>query len=342
MMRRTAIWAGHAARAANAAVGTPLAGKFPSGAVKTDRAAAGAAADAPAPVTCVFTAAVRKSGTAVQMDIAEAASHEAVVRAASLEREACRPSETFVPAAGATPWLSVILPAYNEEAALAEAVDAHRAVLERIGIPGFELVVVDDGSQDGTATAACELVGEDQRVRLLRLETNRGQAMAILAGFAAARGRWLVHNGVDLPLAPAELARLLHLLAAADASEPTGPAVVVVERQDRSAYGFTRKLLSWANISLVRLLFDSPVRDHNFVQFYRRDVLAAVRPASRGVSTVTLELVVRAHSKGFGVLAVPAAYRPRRQGTSSVRWRTAWHACRETLRLRWLLWRERP
>lgn len=241
---------------------------------------------------------------------------------------------------GASPWLSVILPAYNEAGLLAEAVEAHLAVLKRLDVPGYEIVVVDDGSQDETAVVACRLAASCAQVKLLRLEQNVGQAVAILAGFAAACGRWVLHNGVDLPLAPTDLPALLELLVASDAAGPAGPALLVVERRDRTAYGWQRKLLSWANVALVRLLFRSPVRDHNFVQFYRRDLLAAVRPQSRGASTVTLELIVRGRQRGFGVLAVQVGYRPRRAGASRLRWRTAWHAFWQTLRLRWLLWQQ--
>lgn len=238
------------------------------------------------------------------------------------------------------PWLSIILPAYNEADSLAEAVQAHLDVIERARLPEPEIVLVDDGSQDDTPAVARALAAADARVRLLRLEQNAGQATAILAGFAAARGRWLMHNGVDLPLAPVDLANLARLLMAADDAGPTSPALLVVERQDRTAYGWQRKLLSWANMALVRLLFNSPVWDHNFVQFYRRDLLTTIQPVSRGVSTVTLELILRAYQQNYRVLAVQAPYRPRRAGKSRLKWRAAWHACWETLRLRWLLWRQ--
>ncbi len=243
--------------------------------------------------------------------------------------------------AGLCPWLSVILPAYNEAGSLAQAVHAHLAVLERARLPDFEIVIVDDGSQDATPAVARALAAENARVRLLRLEQNAGQAAAILAGFAAARGRWLMHNGVDLPLAPDNLAEFAHLLMAADAAGAAGPALLVVERQDRTAYSWRRKFLSWANMALVRLLFDSPVRDHNFVQFYRRDLLAGIRLVSRGVSTVTLELILRAYQQNHRLLAVRAPYWPRRAGKSRLKWHNAWHACWETLKLRWVLGRQR-
>ena len=240
-----------------------------------------------------------------------------------------------------SPWLSVILPAYNEAASLAQAVEAHVRVLQRLNLPGYEVVIVDDGSADETAAVARGLVANNACISLLRLERNVGQAAAILAGFAAARGRWLLHNGVDLPLSPAELPSLVRLLEAADALGTGGPTLLVVERQDRTAYSWRRRLLSWTNVLLVRLLFHSPVCDHNFVQIYQRDLLAALTPVSRGASTVTLELIVRAYRQGCRVLAVSAPYQPRRTGRSRLRMGTAWHALRETLRLRWLLWMER-
>ena len=228
------------------------------------------------------------------------------------------------------PRLSIVLPAYNEQDALRDAIERYLAGLEACGIESFELLVVDDGSTDATGRLADELAGSDPRIRVVHQERNLGQAAAILTGFRHARGAIVTHNGIDLPFAPRDTARAM-------APFGEGADVVVVERATRGSYGLARRVISRANVLLVRLLFRSPFRDHNFVQFYRREVVESIQPRSRGVSTVTPELILRARRRGYRVVAVPADYHRRRRGASSIGVREVLHAAVETLRLRWLM-----
>ncbi len=223
--------------------------------------------------------------------------------------------------------LTVVLPGYNEAEALEDSVAAYLEALPRVGIPDFELVLVDDASTDATGAIADRLAAADPgRIRVLHHPENRGQVAAILNGFGMARGRFVTHNGIDLPFDPGDsLAPLERLRAGAD--------LVVVERLDRTSYGWTRWAMSWVNILLNRVLFRSPFLDHNFVQFYRRDLLARLPVRSRGVSTVTLELIVRAVRGGYRVERETAEYGERRAGRSTITWKKAFHAFRETLRL---------
>ncbi len=233
-----------------------------------------------------------------------------------------------------SPKLSIVLPGYNERDSLVPAVDAYRRACESGGIGNFEIIIVDDASTDGMHEVARRLAAADPRTRLVTHADNRGQVEAILTGFAAARGEVVTHNGIDLPFDPNDLPRIMPWFA-------DGADVVVVERRDRRAYGWGRTLLSWANVAVLRLLFHSPVRDHNFVQFFRREVLASLPVRSRGVSTVTAELIVRAFTAGYRVDRVTAEYHARRAGRASIGARKAVAALRETLLLRALLTAEK-
>jgi glycosyltransferase involved in cell wall biosynthesis len=233
------------------------------------------------------------------------------------------------------PDLSIVLPAYNEQASVHAAVDVYRAALDQAGIRDYEIIFVNDGSTDETGVMLDALAEADPRLRVLHHSRNQGQVRAILNGFRAARGRFVTHNGIDLPFQPRDLGRALACFTA-------GADVVVVERTDRASYGLVRKVLSRANVWLLRLLFGSPFRDHNFVQFFRREVIEVVPVRSTGVSTVTTELIVRSLRHGFRVVPVAAEYHRRQSGRSTITPRKVLHALGQTLWLWWLLRRPEP
>ncbi|MEA2132645.1 MAG: hypothetical protein QOC68_554 [Solirubrobacteraceae bacterium] len=124
-----------------------------------------------------------------------------------------QPREDDVPArdAGAATdvvGLSVIMPAFNEAPNLAEVVPRTAAVLAQIP-DGFEILVVDDGSTDGTAEVMTELGKHHPELRLLRLRRNYGKSTALQAGFDRARGEIVVLMDADGQDRPEEILKLL-------------------------------------------------------------------------------------------------------------------------------------
>jgi glycosyltransferase involved in cell wall biosynthesis len=272
----------------------------------------------------------------------------------------------------APPPLTVVLPVYDERASLEPALERYRRAFVEQGLGDAELLVVDDGSRDGSgelaeALAAAWATSEAPapraasspsggvphssdaslasdprltndaspastvpRLRVLRHSVNRGQVAALRTGFAAARGTVVTHNGIDLPFAPERTREVLAPFAA-------GADVVVVERANRGGNGAWRTVVSWGNVLAWKLLFGSPFADHNFVQLFRREVLAALPVVSRGVNTVTAELLLRAYWAGCRVVRMRAPYEQRRTGKSSIRPRTVVRAVKEVVRLRLLL-----
>lgn len=122
-------------------------------------------------------------------------------------------------------YLSVVIPLYNEEENLPELLPRLDAALAPLPHP-TEVVLVDDGSRDGTAAAVRAYQPQATTIVLVELARNAGQHNAILAGFSKARGQYLVTLDADLQNPPEEIPRLLEQLEA-------GFAVVGTIRKDR-------------------------------------------------------------------------------------------------------------
>jgi glycosyltransferase involved in cell wall biosynthesis len=207
--------------------------------------------------------------------------------------------------------LTVVIPAYNEEKSIEEAVRRTVMALRGIGV-SFEVVVVDDGSRDRTRAIAEAAATELSEVRVVVNEKNQGAVKAFLRGCSLARGDVVTHNGADLPFDPHDTGVILEEMR-------KGADVVVVERANREAYGVVRKVVSWVNITVLHTLFGSPFWDHNFVQGYRRDVLRNIDVVTSAVSTVTPELVIKAYRKGYECVGVKCTYHKRELGESTIR-----------------------
>ena len=108
------------------------------------------------------------------------------------------------------PHLSVIIPLRDEEQNVRPLHAELTRVLERLG-SAYELILVEDGSADGTFAELRAVQAADPRVRVIRFTRNFGQTAAFAAGFAAARGQFLISADGDLQNDPADIPRLLDI-----------------------------------------------------------------------------------------------------------------------------------
>jgi undecaprenyl-phosphate 4-deoxy-4-formamido-L-arabinose transferase len=111
-------------------------------------------------------------------------------------------------AAAPLPAVSLVIPVFNEEQTLEEVYRRSTAALEALGKP-FEVIVVDDGSRDGTWAVVERLAAEDARLRAVRFKKNFGQHPAMHAGLVRARGDIVVTMDADLQNVPEDLPRLI-------------------------------------------------------------------------------------------------------------------------------------
>lgn len=119
------------------------------------------------------------------------------------------------------PSVSLVVPVYDEEENLPELLGQIRAALGQ-GPPSWEVILVDDGSRDGSWAIVAREVAADPRVRGLRFAANRGQTAAFAAGFRAARGELVVTLDADLQNDPADIPRLLQVQCERDADAVLG------------------------------------------------------------------------------------------------------------------------
>jgi glycosyltransferase involved in cell wall biosynthesis len=114
--------------------------------------------------------------------------------------------------------LSIILPAYNEQSRISHGLDELRAAIATgpLDQDRVEVLLIDDGSTDGTAAAAKRVLAKFPHARMLRLPTNRGKGAAIRVGVAAARGSSLVFMDADMAVPPSGITELLAALEVAD------------------------------------------------------------------------------------------------------------------------------
>ena len=113
----------------------------------------------------------------------------------------------------ARPYLSVVIPAYNEEQRLKRYVPGIVEFLQSKGRP-FEIVVVNDGSQDHTAEVARELSQTFPMLRLIDLNPNRGKGGAVKAGMLDARGEYVLFTDADQSTPISEVDKLLQKMEA--------------------------------------------------------------------------------------------------------------------------------
>jgi dolichol-phosphate mannosyltransferase len=222
-------------------------------------------------------------------------------------------------------WL--ILPTYNEAENIEALVRAALVQLERTGI-GHTILVVDDGSPDGTGLIAERLSEELEPVRVLHRPRKEGLGRAYLAGFAIAleAGAELVlEMDSDFSHDPADLPRLI---AAADTAD-----LVLGSRYvpggGVTEWGSVRRLLSRGGSAYARILLGVPVRDltGGFKCFHRR-VLEAIELEDVHADGYgfQIELTYKAVRAGFSVTEVPILFRERRVGSSKMTARIALEA----------------
>lgn len=228
--------------------------------------------------------------------------------------------------------VSIVVPLYDEEPNVAPLVAAVRSALG--AEKDWELVLVDDGSADGTPEAAEAEAAADPRVRLVRLARNYGQTTAMQAGFDHARGQVVVSLDGDLQNDPRDIPRLLQTLE-------EGYDLVTGYREHRQDKLLTRKVPSWVANRLIRWITGVPIRDNGCsLKAYRANVVSDLHLYSELHRFIP---AMAAATAGARITEIPVRHHPRLYGSSKYGLSRTWRVLLDLVTVTMIRWfRERP
>lgn len=200
---------------------------------------------------------------------------------------------------------SIVVPIYNEEDNIAELYRSITTSLDGYDTE-YEIIMVDDGSADGSFKALTTIAAADRRVRVIRFRRNFGQTAAMSAGFDAATGDIIIPMDGDLQNDPADIPRLIQKLN-------EGFDVVSGWRSDRKDTFITRKIPSMLANALISRMTNVHLHDYGCtLKAYRREVLDGINlygEMHRFVPALASQV-------GAKVTEIPVNHRPRLHGTS--------------------------
>jgi glycosyltransferase involved in cell wall biosynthesis len=203
--------------------------------------------------------------------------------------------------------LSIVIPVNNEADNIAPLVGEICAALD--GLIAYEILYVDDGSDDATASEISRLAGTTPQVRLLRHTRNYGQSAAISTGVHAARGAWIATLDGDGQNDPADLPAMWHL---ARQASPSPPLLIIGHREKRRDSWSKRLASRAANAIRARLLRDRTPDTGCGLKLFPRSLFLDL-PYFDHMHRFLPALVLR---EGGTVLSVPVNHRPRHKGMS--------------------------
>jgi len=206
--------------------------------------------------------------------------------------------------------ISAVLPAYNEEAVIEQSVLETEKVLKELA-DDFEIIVTDDGSEDGTARVLANLQQRrpDLPLRVVTHRVNQGYGAALASGFDAARHDLVFFTDSDRQFDVRELSLLL--------PEIGDQADLVIGWRKKRADSPMRLLNAWGWRLLVNGLFGYTARDVDCAfKLFRREVWQSLTVGARG-ATFSAEFLVKARRLGFKVREVPVSHYPRPAGRAT-------------------------
>ncbi|TSC84441.1 MAG: glycosyl transferase family protein [Parcubacteria group bacterium Gr01-1014_17] len=209
--------------------------------------------------------------------------------------------------------LSIIVPAYNEEKTIARVL----ARLIALSFPkgALEIIVVNDGSTDGTAAVLAQFL---QKIILISHTQNRGKGAAMRAGLARAHGLYTIAQDADAEYAPEEIPALLAELQ----NSPDADALYGSRNLTPTGRGYAHYVLgAWLLTKCVNLVFRAHLTDtYSCYKIMRTDLFRSLNLASNGFE-IEMEITARLLKNKKKIIEAPISYAPRAfQEGKKIRW----------------------
>lgn len=218
------------------------------------------------------------------------------------------------------PFLSVIIPMFNEEANVRSTIDRIESTLESLG-KSFEILPVNDGSTDSTLQELNQIAYRNPRVRVVSYEKNGGRGKALRYGFKASRGELIASIDADLSYEPEYILKMVQTLnedqdvdiVLASAYMPGGATLGVPK---------DRLFISKLGNKILRLSISEDIHTVTcVVRCYRREVIESLDLESDD-KEIHLEILSKAIAMGFRIKEIPAVLKARKKGKSKFKFRS--------------------
>lgn len=212
--------------------------------------------------------------------------------------------------------LSLVIPARNEEGAVEETVATLIETLRAEAIP-CEIIVVDDGSTDRTASIVQALSAHHAEIRLVQNRGRHGFGMAVRCGLTEATGEAVAIVMADSSDSPEDVVKCYRRLL-------TGPDCVFGSRFIHGSkvrdYPIHKLLLNRLANRFIKVLFGVPFNDFtNAFKLYRREVIEGIQPLISPHFNLTVEMPLKAVTRGYSFAVVPISWTNRQTGISKLK-----------------------
>jgi len=208
--------------------------------------------------------------------------------------------------------LSVFFPAYNEEKNIKDTILKAKSVLENLDLKDWEILIVNDGSNDKTGEVVQGLAKRDKRVKLLGHKINRGYGAALKTGFYNSRFDWIVFTDSDGQFDFSEIEKFFR-------RQVETKADLVIGYYKKRAVSFYRIWGSKLWELSIFLFFGLRVKDVDcgFKLISKKVIDKIPRLEAERGPFISSELLIKAKTAGFKIVEIPVSHFPRKEGQAT-------------------------
>lgn len=204
--------------------------------------------------------------------------------------------------------LSVFFPAYNEEKNIKSTVLNAKKVLERVASK-WEILVINDGSEDKTAEVVRDLEKKDKRIKLVSHKVNKGYGGALKTGFERGKYEWIAFTDSDGQFDFSEIEKFIAKKETSD---------FILGYRLKRADSFIRKVFTWGWNLFPKIIFGMRARDYSCgFKMLKKDVFEDMKPLVGEEKVTQIEMIVKAQRKGYKISQVGVNHYPRKKGKAT-------------------------